>query len=334
MKLRRVWRGSAPLVQVGCEHGWTDVREILNRKPESSSQTEIDRWSTNLVALLGAPPEVRADVARAAILVKEGAGPSAQSRPLIPFEPRSYRDFMIYERHAIDAARGFVRRFMPHVFPIARSYERLTKRDFPKFKPAPIWYRQPIFYMGNHMSFVMDGAKIACPSYSQTLDYELELGFVLAKCLFNATPEEAEAAIGGFVVLNDFTARDVQYEEMQSGFGPAKAKHFANAISSVAVTADEVLPKWRDLKGYVRINDRLIAEPAAKNARWSLGQMLAYASRSERLYPGEFFGTGTLPGGSGIETGQFLSPGDVIQFGIGGIGAVTNTIVDEAELRT
>jgi 2-keto-4-pentenoate hydratase/2-oxohepta-3-ene-1,7-dioic acid hydratase in catechol pathway len=177
------------------------------------------------------------------------------------------------------------------------------------------------------MAFSTDGGAIAIPSYTRALDYELEIGFVLARELFNAAPNEAEAAIGGFVVLNDFSARDVQLDEMRSGFGPQKSKHFRNAISSVVVSADEVPHNWRSLRGFVRLNGKLIAEPEAAEARWTLGEVLAHASKSERLYPGEFFGTGTLPGGSGIEAGRLLSAGDVIEIGIGGIGSLTNRIV-------
>jgi 2-keto-4-pentenoate hydratase/2-oxohepta-3-ene-1,7-dioic acid hydratase in catechol pathway len=178
--------------------------------------------------------------------------------------------------------------------------------------------------MGNHLAFVTDGAAVASPSYTHAFDYELELGFVPAA--FSMRAEEAETAIGGFVVLNDSSARDVQREEMNSGFGPQKAKHFASAISNVGVTADEVLPRWRSLKGYVRINGFLVAEPVAENPRWSLGEVLTHASRSEHLHPGELFGTGTFPGGSGIETGHLLSVGDVIEIGIEGVGALTNCI--------
>jgi 2-keto-4-pentenoate hydratase/2-oxohepta-3-ene-1,7-dioic acid hydratase in catechol pathway len=130
-------------------------------------------------------------------------------------------------------------------------------------------------------------------------------------------------------VLNDFSARDVQLEEMRSGFGPQKAKHFATAISNVVVTADEVLPSWHSLKGYVKINGHFVTETTSESPRWSLGEVLAHASRSERLYPGEFFGTGTFPSGSGIETGRFLSEGDTVEIGIYGVGSLTNRIVAE-----
>ncbi len=165
------------------------------------------------------------------------------------------------------------------------------------------------------------------PSYTHALDYELELGFVLAHPLRDADPAGAEAAIGGFVVLNDFSARDVQLAEMKSGFGPQKAKHFRSAMSHVVVSADEILPHWRALNGSVHLNGRLVATCSTRDARWSLGEVLAHASRGEQLQPGELFGTGTLPGGSGIEHGQLLERGDTIALGIDGVGSLTNRIV-------
>jgi 2-keto-4-pentenoate hydratase/2-oxohepta-3-ene-1,7-dioic acid hydratase in catechol pathway len=182
--------------------------------------------------------------------------------------------------------------------------------------------------MGNHLAFATDGDSIAIPSYTRAFDYELEIGFVLAHGLLDASPAQAEAAIGGFVVLNDFSARDVQYAEMQSGFGPQKAKHFRNSISSILTTSNEVLASWQSLKGFVKINGELIAEPTPANPRWSLGEALAHASRCERLHPGEFFGSGTLPGGSGLEIGRLLAAGDVIELGIDRIASLTNRIVE------
>ncbi len=243
------------------------------------------------IVLLAMPPEARQRLADAA---RDLEPAPEDARPVLPFEPRSFRDFMLYEAHAIAAARGFVNTFMPAAARVVSAYEALTGRTFPKLKPHALWYRQPLYYMGNHLTIATDGEAITIPSYTRALDYELELGFVLAKPLYDAAPEACEAAIGGFVVLNDFSARDVQAPEMASGFGPQKAKHFASAISSVVVSADEILPRWRDLKGSVRLNGELIAEPSTAGAKWSLGQVLAHACRGECLQPGELFATGTL----------------------------------------
>ena len=116
------------------------------------------------------------------------------------------------------------------------TYELLARRTFPKFRPSALWYEQPIYYFGNHLTFVASGTPIAAPAYADALDYELELGFVIDKPLLDASPEQAAAAISGYVVLNDCSARNVQVREMRSGFGPQKAKHFASSMSAVAVT--------------------------------------------------------------------------------------------------
>lgn len=326
MKLRRVREGGAAIVQVAGDRGWVGLAEVLARLSPRVSEPEACLWATDIVAFLGAPASVRAEVEHMAAGMP--ASGSTDSTILIPFELRSYRDFMLFERHAVDAARGFVRMFWPRLSTVVEVYEAVTRATFPALRPKPLWYRQPIYYMGNHLAFAIDGDPISIPSYTRALDYELEIGCVLAQSLLDASPAEAEAAIGGFVVFNDFSARDVQHQEMQSGFGPQKAKHFRNAISTTVVTADKILPHWSSLRGYVRINGELIAEPTSAWPQWSLGEAIAHASRCERLYPGEFFGSGTLPGGSGIETGRLLSAGDVIEIGIEHIGSLRNRIVE------
>lgn len=250
------------------------------------------------------------------------------SAVLLPFQPVSFRDFMLYEQHVLDASRGLVRRFHPGQYRIVKTVEALTRRTFPLLKPKPLFFAKPTYYMSNAMTFVPSGTPIGFPTYSQALDYELEIGFVLARGLFNASPPEALDAIGAFVVLNDLSARDVQRAEMDSGFGPQKSKHFASSLSEVAVTADEILPRVDTLRGTVSINGSTVSTVSSAGMQHSLGEVLAHASRSERLRPGELFATGTLPGGSGMETGHWLRPGDTLELAIDGIGAITHTIID------
>ena len=324
MKLRRIKAGNDLHVELQAPQGWVAVAKCLAQL-EQRAPERARALATDIVELLGAPAELRAAILESAKKIDPRAG--AAGSIVIPFEPRSFRDFMLYESHAIAAARGFVRTQMPAAFQVVRAYEALTGRTFARLKPHALWYRQPVYYMGNHLTFATDGEAVAIPSYARTLDYELELGFVLAHPLRDAAPETAEAAIGGFVVLNDFSARDEQLSEMASGFGPQKSKHFRSAISNVVVTADEILPRWRKLKGFVRLNGALIAEPSTAGGRWSLGEVLAHASQAEQLHAGELFGSGTLPGGSGIETGHALEPGNRIEIGIDGVGTLANPIV-------
>ncbi|KAI0206573.1 FAA hydrolase [Astrocystis sublimbata] len=248
----------------------------------------------------------------------------------LPFQPRSYRDFMLFERHYYGAALGITSLYRPMVNSVARLFSTITGMDFPMFKPHALWYQQPIFYQSNHLAFYADGASIAYPTYCDYLDVELELGIVLGKPLYNASPEEATAAIAGFCVFNDFSVRNVQLAEMASGFGPQHSKSFANSISSVVVSADEIWPHVDHLSGRIIVNGEVVKEPKVDKWQHSLGQALSHVSKSTRLYPGEFFGSGTFPLGAGIEHASFrLRVGDVVKLEINGIGSVTNTIVAE-----
>jgi len=233
---------------------------------------------------------------------------------------------MLYEEHLVNASRGFAKRFMPGTYRVLAAYEKMTGRTFPMLKPKKIWYRKPIYYMGNHLSFVTEGETIPIPSYCTELDYELELGFLISRPLRNASPDEALGAVGGFVILNDFSARDVQKDEMTSGFGPVKAKNFANAISAVVVTADEIVPHLDEMTAEVRINGDLVGTGSSGGRQHSIGEAIAYASLDEEIYPGEFMASGTIPGCSGMENGHMLKSGDKIELRLERIGTLTNTI--------
>ncbi|WP_367123494.1 fumarylacetoacetate hydrolase family protein [Streptomyces phytohabitans] len=254
-----------------------------------------------------------------------GCGAEAGS-VVLPFQPLSFRDFMIFEQHNINAARGWARRFSPGLGRFARGVELVTRRTFPPFQPKPLWYREPTYYMSNASTFVPSGTTVTAPPYSTALDYELELAFVLRAPLLDATPEQAVQAIGAFAVLCDFSARDVQIPEMGSNFGPQKSKHFLTSLSETAVDAADVLDRWSALRASVTLNGRVVARPDAGAPRWTLGQMLAHSSAGERLHPGEVFATGTYVNGCGMETGHWLAPGDRLRLEIEGVGVVEHDI--------
>ena len=253
----------------------------------------------------------------------------AEDPIMLPFQPLSFRDFSLFEQHLINASRGFAKRFLPYTYKLTTLYETLTRKTFPKFKPPGLWYQQPLYYFGNHLNFITTGDEIYPPSYTNALDYELEIGAILAKPLLNASPHEAEQAIGGYVVLNDVSARDVQRAEMCSGFGPQKAKHFINAMSPIVVTADEINEHINDLQASVIIDGVKRADCSTAKMHYSLGEAIAYISKEEQLYPGELFGSGTLPNGCGMENGHWVYPGNVLSLKVDKIAEVTNRIVGE-----
>jgi len=245
---------------------------------------------------------------------------------VLPFQPVSVRDFSLSEQHNTNAARGYARRFMPGAARLASVVEAVTRRPLPALRPNRLWYAQPIYYLNNPMTFVPSGKAVEFPSYTQALDYELQLAFVIGEPLQDAASADAERAITAFVIMCDFSARDVQIPEMRSGMGPQKAKHFLSSMATVAVSADEVLPRWRLLQGTVTINGETVAWPHTGDSRFGLGDMLAHASASEQLVPGEMFSIGALSAGSGMEISRWLGHGDTLELDLPGIGRITHLI--------
>ena len=245
---------------------------------------------------------------------------------LLPFEPKSYRDFMLYEQHVINSAKGFVREFMPNSQGIVKAYEALLKRPFPRLLPKKLWYQKPIFYTGNHLAFVPSGSEIVWPPYSNYVDYELELGVLITKPLYNCTLAQAKEAIGGFVLFNDCSARDVQLPEMDSGFGPSKSKNFASVMGAIVATPDEIWPVFDSIVARVWIDGIPSGTGSLTGARYNLEEAVAYAAEGEHLYPGELLGSGTIPGCSGIESNHHVQFGSEIRMELGKLGVLTTKI--------
>ncbi len=256
--------------------------------------------------------------------------PEPLSGSTLPFQPRSFRDCSLFEQHWIQSSRGYAKRFLPAASAFATLYERILRRPFPAFKPHPLAYRQPVYYFGNHLSFVPSGTPIRAPRFTQALDYELELGAVLCKPLLNATPDEALAAIGGFVVVNDWSARDVQRSEMATGLGPQKSKHFCSSMSDEIVDAQDVLPRIGQLQAHIEVNGETVAATSTANMLHDWAHTVSFLSTDEPLWPGELIATGTLPFGTAMENGRWLRPGDRLCMAIEGVGEITHGLLSSS----
>ena len=295
-----------------------------------AQQEATGEWFTlpgerEMLAFLAESPQERKRVLDQAIAAGERAKPDAAG---LPFAPRSIRAFMLWEDHVIRSSRNLVKNFFPA--PAARAvaaYEAVTRRTFPKLKPNGRWHEAPTFYMANHTSVLADGEAMWWPSHTTALDFELELACVLVRPLVDATPQEALGAVGGWFILNDWSARDVQADDVRRNiFGPViKAKTFANSIGCDVLTAD-ALPDWTQLSGRVRVNGEQWCEAHTANPRHSLGEMLAFASQGERLDAGDVISTGTMPGACGLELDRWIQLGDEVELEIDGIGRLTNRV--------
>ncbi len=331
MRLRRVALsdGSGPATAVLDEprQRWVPLAPALAHAPEHADA--LGPGARDVVAFLGAGA-ASAEAARALCERVADVDLTATfvDSPLLPFAPRALRAFASWERHWIDAARGLQRRYVPAARPIVDAFERVSGRPFPAFRPRKLFYTEPSFYMGNHLNYFTDGETLPWPSFCRDLDYELEIGALITSPLLDATPAQAQDAIGGFVVLNDLSMRDVQWREYRQGlFGPlGKTKTFANAMSSELVTADEVLSRIGQLRGQVTVNGERWTDTSTAGMQHSFGALIAHASRGEQMHPGELVASGTLPGGCGLELDRWLRPGDTIEMSIEAVGTLRNTV--------
>jgi 2-keto-4-pentenoate hydratase/2-oxohepta-3-ene-1,7-dioic acid hydratase in catechol pathway len=249
-------------------------------------------WDGDMVAFIaaGAPAGARAPV-------------TGDARLLAPLRPRSLRDFLAFEGH------------------MRAALTRLG-RDIP-----PEWYEVPAYYKGMPDTVIGPEAVIPWPAWTDRLDHELELAAVIGPDpVVDLAPADAGRAIFGWTIWNDLSARDVQARELPVGMGPGKAKDWdgSNVLGPCIVTADEL--DARDLRMTVRVNGETWGSASSKEMHHGWGDLLAYASRSQTLHPGEVLGSGTAPGGSGIELDRRLAPGDVLELEIEGIGVLRNTI--------
>lgn len=177
---------------------------------------------------------------------------------------------------------------------------------------VPEWFRYPVYYRSNQRAMLGPGSTVLFPASESKMDYELELAAVLGASVESPDPAEAEAAIAGFCLLNDWSARAIQAEVMKVGLGPSKGKDFATSLGPWLVTVDE-LGDPGQLELEARVNGEQWSRGLFGKMHWSWGEMVAFAAEGVRLEPGDVIGSGTIGGGCGLELGRFLDPGDVVE---------------------
>jgi 2-keto-4-pentenoate hydratase/2-oxohepta-3-ene-1,7-dioic acid hydratase in catechol pathway len=286
---------------------WVDVRaaERVRLLRAGATRTAAQRLAAavapgSLSSALEAGPTFLDAASAAAECEEEEALASVSGRWLAPIDPIAYRDFMAFEQHFVTATHKL----------------RGTA-------PPPVLYELPVSYFGNAHAVLGPDDEIPWPHYTDHMDFELELGIVVGTTGRNLEPDDALRHVLGLTVFNDFSARDIQLREMAGGLGPSKGKHFASAVGPCIVTLDS-LPGV--LAMTARINGELWSQGSTGTLMWSIGELVAWASAGEPLVAGTLLGSGTVGGGCGIELDRKLSPGDVVELEIEGIGVLRNTV--------
>ena len=206
--------------------------------------------------------------------------------------PPSVRDFYAFEQHV------------------------KTARANRGLEVPPEWYELPVFYFSNPAAIYGPEDEVPYPEGTQELDYELEVAAIIG----------AEGQVGGFTVLNDWSARDLQRLEMKVGLGPAKGKDFATSLGPIVVTPDEF--DGSEAEMVARVNGEERSRGNLRDLNWPWERLLEQAARNTRLSPGDVIGSGTVGTGCILELGdgRWLRPGDVVELEVEGIGVLRNTV--------
>lgn len=191
---------------------------------------------------------------------------------------------------------------------------------------VPEWSRYPVYHRSNQRALLGHGADVKFPVGEPYMDYGLELAAVLGTTLESPAPEAAEAAIAGYTLLNDWSARHIQAEVMKVGLGPAKGKDFATSLGPWLVTPDE-LGELARLELVARVNGEVWSRGRIGAMQWRWGELIAFAGEGVRLEPGDVFGSGTVGGGCGFEHDRSLADGDVVELDGGAkLGVLAGTV--------
>src|SRR5690349_16241846 len=172
--------------------------------------------------------------------------PLDEVRLLAPIRrPPSVRDFYAFEEHV-------------------RNARAVTGRG----EVVPEWYEIPVFYFSNPAAIYGPDEQIPYPEGSNALDYELEVAAVMG----------ADGEVGGFTIMNDWSARDLQRAEMRVGLGPSKGKDFATSLGPIVVTPDEFDGSSGAMVARVNGEERSRGELADMHHSWEA--IVSHAARN------------------------------------------------------
>jgi fumarylacetoacetate (FAA) hydrolase len=287
---------------------------------------EVTEAFKDMISIAAAAPHSLSAIMN--ILAAHGEGrlgsamtvPEGSARLLSPVpRPTSMRDGYAFRQH-VEAAR--------------------RNRGVPMI---PEFDHFPVFYFTNHLAVTGPGDVPVQKLAQEKLDFELEVAIVVGKEGRNIPASKADEHIFGYTIMNDWSARALQMEEMKLNLGPAKGKDFATSLGPWLVTRDELASRAiagpngerHDLEMKAFVNGKQLSAGNLKDMSWTFAQILERASYGVTLYPGEVIGSGTVGtgcllelNGSKITDNLWLRPGDEVVMEVEQLGRLVNRVVD------
>ncbi len=268
------------------------------------------------------------DVARGLIEREypEASAPLSEVRLLAPLQtPRRLRDCSLFLEHMERAMERVAWGLAAKEQDQKATYEALMASG--RFDLKPIFKSQVIYYNADHLSVSGPDDELACPSYAQWLDYELEWACVVGRGGRDVPASKAREHIFGYTIFNDWSLRDIQMPIMEAMLGPGEGKDFpgGNGLGPCIVTPDEIGDPY-GLTMIGRVNGEEWSRGSTATMHHSFEDALAQFSREKPLHPGEVIGSGTVLTGCGFELGRKLAPGDVVELEVQSIGVLRNRV--------
>ena len=234
---------------------------------------------------------------------------------LAPIHPRSLRDAYAFRQHVETSRRN-------------RGLDMIE--EFDDF---------PVYYYSNADAVMGPGDIHVNSIFMNKLDFELEVAILIGKEGINIACSDADSYISGFMIMNDFSARDLQMAEMKLNLGPAKGKDFATSIGPFIVTPDEIINQTTETRNGNRyslemecfVNSEKISQDNLGNMTWTFAQIIERVSQGTKIYPGDVIGSGTCATGCFLELNQsnseqWLQKEDIIELKVESLGSLINTI--------
>lgn len=306
-----------------------DDTQVVHLAHAAELQGKPDPAFASMLALIEAGPGAW-DRARHLVNLAPSAAVLASSdcKLLAPLpRPTQIRDCLCFPDHLKGAVRKSIEDQIAASADPEKTRAELTAGGL--YEVPKSFYEFPLYYTCNRMAVVGSEVDVVWPSYSQSIDYELEWAAVIGATCTALEKRSARDYIFGYTIFNDWSARDEQRKVMSEGavnIGPGAGKDFCNGVGPCIVTADEIASPY-ELTMRARVNGVQVSQGSTSGMYFSFEDLLVSLTRAGSLYPGELICSGTVGGGCSIETGHTINPGDVIELEVEKIGTLRNRVV-------